>query len=34
MRDFWTAILRFFLGAGSGITALVLIGLAYYLAKN
>jgi hypothetical protein len=34
MRDFFTAVLRFLLGAGSGIFVIVLVALAYYLAKN
>lgn len=34
MRDFFTAVLRFLLGPGSGILLFVLVGLAYYLAKN
>lgn len=34
MRYIFTAILRFFLGPGSGILLFVMVGLAYYLAKN
>jgi hypothetical protein len=34
MRDFFTAVARFFLGPGSGIMLVGLVGLAYYLAKN
>jgi len=34
MRDFFTAVVRFFLGPGSGIMLFILVGLAYYLAKN
>jgi hypothetical protein len=34
MRDFFTAVVRFFLGPGSGVLLFVVVGLAYYLAKN
>lgn len=34
MRNFLTAIVRFFLGPGSGIMLFIVVGLAYYLAKN
>jgi len=34
MRDFLAAVVRFFFGPGSGILLFVLVGLAYYLAKN
>jgi hypothetical protein len=34
MRDFFTAIVRFLFGPGSGILIVALVGLGYYLAKN
>ena len=34
MRDFFTAILRFLFGRGSGITIVFFVGLGYYMAKN
>jgi hypothetical protein len=34
MRYIFTAILRFFLGPGSGFLMFIIVGLAYYLAKD
>lgn len=34
MRNFFEAIMRFLLGPGSGITLVIVVCLAYYLAKN
>jgi hypothetical protein len=34
MRNIFTAIVRFFVGPGSGILLFAMVGLAYYLAKN
>jgi uncharacterized membrane protein len=34
MKDLFTAILRFLLGAGHSVFVIVLVALGYYLAKN
>jgi hypothetical protein len=34
MRDFFEAVMRFLLGPGNGILLFVMVGLAYFLAKN
>jgi hypothetical protein len=34
MRNFFEAIMRFLLGPGSGIMLFIVVGLAYYLAKD